>query len=140
MTARRRPGRLGAAIVAVISTLAPTPGGACGACAEDKVAATYDYKVVQGAATSGDVMVFCEVAGRFDEQRAMQAARRVRGIRARSVRSSANPAALSFALDARKLSPQAAVEATQRGLPLGTRLTILRLVKATDRIGERSTI
>lgn len=112
--------------------LAPALANACGACAEDKVAATYDHRLVQGAQARGDVMVFCEVTGSFDERRLVRAARQVSGIRARSVRTSPQPATLSFAVDAAMQSPQAAVEATQRGLPTGTRLTIVQLLKAPN--------
>lgn len=114
------------ALAAALLALTPTVGHACGACAEDKVAATYDYQVAQRAAAAGDVMVFCEVVGPLDRQRLVQAAHRVRGIRAESIRTSIQPAALSFAIDPSMRSPQAAVDAVQRAMPSGTRLTIVR--------------
>ena len=122
MRCRRVVAALGAAFAAV----APVAGHACGACIEDKIAATYDHAVAMRAAAKGDVMVYCEVVGPLDPHRLTQAVRRVRGIKADSVRTSAQPAALSFAVDPSRLSPAAAVEATQRGLPAGTRLTIVR--------------
>lgn len=118
------------ALAAALTGLAPASSQACGACVEDKVAATYDHQVVQRAAARGDAVVFCEVAGAVDKQRLRQTAQRVRGVKADSVRTSAQPAALSFALDPSTQSPQAAVEAAQRGLPAGTRLTIVRVLES----------
>jgi hypothetical protein len=54
----------------------------------------------------------------------------VSGIDARSVRIARNPAALSFALDAARRSPESAVEALQREAP-GTRVSIIRLVASS---------
>ena len=120
-------------LFAALVALTPSIGHACGACAEDKVAATYDYQVVQRAAAAGDVMVFCEVTGVLDRQRLTQAARRLRGIRVVSIRTSTQPAALSFAIDPARQSPQAAVAAMQRSLPSGIRLTIVRQMESSPR-------
>ena len=114
-------------MAAVLAAIAPAASQACGACVEDKIAAAYDHGVVERAAASGDVMVFCEVTGSLDAQRLKQAVRRVHGVKPQSVRVSTQPAALSFAVDPRARSPQAAVEAAQRSLAPGTRLTIVRL-------------
>jgi hypothetical protein len=65
---------------------------ACGACDEDKIAATYDHGVVTRAAAGGEVMV------------------------------------LSFAVDPKLRSPQAAVAAAQRAMAPRTQLTIVRLL------------
>ena len=100
---------------------------ACGVCAEDKVAATYDHRSVQQALARGRVVVYCELAGVPDVQRARQAATRVRGVDARSVRVSAEPAALSFVLDPKQQSAQAAVLALQAALPPGAKLAILKV-------------
>ena len=126
--------RLATALAAGLASLTPATGHACGACAEDKIAATYDHLVVKRAAAAGDVMVFCEVAGSFDSHRLTQAARRVAGIRAQSLRISTQPAALSFAIDPARQSPQAAVAAMQRGLGAGTRLTIMPHGESSARI------
>jgi hypothetical protein len=115
------------AIAVALVAFAPAASLACGACAEDKIAATYDHGVVERAAANGDVMVFCEVAGPLDARRLAQAVRRVQGVKPQSVRVSAQPAALSFAVDPAAHSPQAAVAAAQRSLAAGTRLTIVRL-------------
>lgn len=119
------------ALWAAAALAAATPAvRACGVCVEDKVAATYDYEVMQRAAATGKVMVFCEISGPVDSRHIRNAARRVRGLDVASVRISPEPAALSFALDAAQQSPQAAVLAMQRASSAGTRITILRLVAA----------
>jgi len=120
---RRRAVVIAAALVAV----APAASRACGACVEDKIAATYDHGVVARAAARGDIMVFCEVTGSLDAQRLKRAVERVHGVKPQSVRVSAQPAALSFSIDPTARSPQAAVEAAQRSLAPGIRLTIVRL-------------
>ena len=103
------------------------PAQACGVCAEDKVAATYDHRSVKDALARGRVVVYCEVAGLRDVQRAHQAAARVRGVEPRSVRVSAEPAALSFVLDPKQQSAPAAVLALQAALPPGAKLAILKV-------------
>lgn len=129
--------RAAAALAAAMATFAPSTSHACGACIEDKVAATYDHAVVQSAAASGNVMVFCEVTGALDMSRLKEAARRVRGVKPQSVRVSAQPPALSFAVDPRRLSPQAAVDMAQRGLLPHTRLTIVRLLTTEAPAGRQ---
>jgi hypothetical protein len=101
---------------------------ACGICVEDKVAATYDYAVVQRAAARGQMVVFCEVDGPVDAARIRQVARSVRGLDSASVRVSEVPAALSFSLDVSKLSPQAAASAIEKGLTRGVQVKLLRLI------------
>jgi hypothetical protein len=120
------------AAIAVFTSMLCSASLACGACAEDKVAATYDHAVVRDAAASGDVMVFCAVGGPLDAARLKAAARGVRGVRPRSVRVSAQPAALSFAIEPKFQSPQAAVDLMQRAAAPGTRLTIVRLMSRND--------
>jgi hypothetical protein len=104
---------------------------ACGVCVEDKVAATYDYAVVQHALARGQVVVYCEMSGRGrgGDARLRQAAARVPGLDAASVRISAEPAALSFALDAAKRSPAAAAAALQHAVP-GVHLHVIRIATA----------
>jgi hypothetical protein len=93
---------------------------ACGVCVEDKVAATYDYAVMQRAVAQGRVMVFCQISGAVDAPRIRNAARQVRGLDRSSLRLSTDPAALSFAIDPAQQSPQEAVTAMQRAVPPGT--------------------
>lgn len=120
--------RLAIAAAAVLGAFVPAIGAACGACDEDKVAATYDHAVVTRATAGGEVMVFCAISGRFDAARLKAAAGRVRGVRPESVRVSTEPAALSFAVDPKRRSAQAAVDAAQRALPPDARLTVVRLL------------
>jgi hypothetical protein len=120
-------------IAAALTAIAPSASQACGACVEDKVAATYDHGVVERAAASGEVMVFCEVIGPLDAQRLKEAVRRVRGVKPQSVRVSEQLAAMSFAVNPRVRSPQGAVETAQRGMASGTRLRIVRLQWPTIR-------
>jgi len=115
---------------AALLALAPTAWG-CGVCVEDKVAATYDYAVVQKAAATGKAMVYCEVKGPFDARRLRNAARQVRGLDTASVRVSPQPAAMSFALDTAQQSPQSAVAALQKALP-DSRVAIVRLITAGE--------
>ena len=122
--------RVAAALLAGLAALLPLASHACGACVEDQVAATYDHQVVQRAAAAGDVMVYCKVDGPLDARRLLRAARGVTGIRPQSVRTSVQPAALSFAVDPSRQSAAAAVAATQRALPAATRLTVIRLLPA----------
>jgi hypothetical protein len=100
---------------------------ACGVCVEDKVAATYDYAVVQRAAAQGQVVVFCEIVGPVDAGRIRQAARKVRGLDASTLRVSQTPAAISFVVDMKKQSPQSAAGAIQQGLAKGIEVKVLRL-------------
>ena len=116
-----------AALAAAVLLLAGAGALACGVCVEDKVAATYDYHSVQDALARGRVVVYCEVGGLRDVQRARQAAARVRGVEARSVRVSAEPAAVSFVLDPKQQSAQAAVLALQAALPPGAKLAIVKV-------------
>ena len=43
--------------------LVAAQGLACGVCAEDKMAATYDHAVVQRAAAQKRLVVYCDVQG-----------------------------------------------------------------------------
>lgn len=114
--------------------LAAGPAQACGACAEDRIAATYDHAVVTRAGAQHQVLVFTALDGAADPaasaQHAKAAAARTRGVDRASVRAAAAPAALSFALDPSLTTPEAAVAAVQQaaGVP-GLRLTVLRVVR-----------
>lgn len=103
---------------------------ACGACDEDSVAATYDHGVVEQAARAGDLVVYCRLDGRFDRRRLISAAQRVPGIRKGSIRVSAAPAALSFAVDSTRQTAPSAVAATARGLGAESRLQMLKVVSS----------
>ena len=100
---------------------------ACGACDEDKVAATYDHAVVQAAAAQKKQMVFCEVQGLVTPARMRAAAARVAGIDASSVRVSTDPAAVSFALDPNVQSADAAASKVASRLGGGVKILVLKV-------------
>ena len=120
------------AAAAVLLAVAASHAEACGACDEDKVAATYDHAIVQRAAARRQLVVFCEVQGpAYDPGRLRRAAARTSGVDAASVRTSASPSTLSFTVDPRKRSAQSAAAALQRDAPAGTRIAIVRVVGGT---------
>lgn len=106
---------------------APMLALACGACVEDKVAATYDHAVVQAAAAQKKQMVFCEVQGLVTPSRMRAAAARVPGIDASSVRVSTDPAAMSFALDPKVQSAEAAAFKVANHLGGGVKILVLNV-------------
>ena len=77
---------------------------ACGACDEDKIAATYDHAVIDRAASGHHQVVFVAVDGPVDAakigRRVAAAASKVPGVVSGSLRTSLSPTAFSFALDA----------------------------------------
>jgi hypothetical protein len=114
--------------------LAPAAAQACGVCIDDKVAAAYDHAVVTRAADRGLVVVFAEVRGHGAAAQFVPAARRaaarVKGVVAASVRSAEAPAALSFALDTRVRSPDAALAAVEEAAAKsGVKLALLKVLR-----------
>ncbi len=112
--------------VAGSSVLAAASAVACGACVEDKMAATYDHAQVEQAAAQGKVVVFCDLRGPVPGRDALRAAAPVDGVATGSLRLSAEPAALSFVLDPAAKTPQAAADALARSLGGGVQLSVLR--------------
>lgn len=105
---------------------------ACGVCLEDKVAATYDHAIAARASARGQVMVFAEAATGVEAHRAARALRaaaaRLRGVDAASVRTAPAPLTLSFALDPRVASAEAALAGIARAAALpGLQLTLLKV-------------
>lgn len=122
-----------APLLAGLLATATAAAWACGTCVEDRMAATYDHAVIQRAAAAGQRVVFCAVLGPMDAPKLKSAALRVRGVEPATVRVASEPAALSFALDARR-SADAAVRALQGSVPSGTRLEIIRVVQPPHRV------
>jgi hypothetical protein len=114
--------------VAVLLAGTATPASACGACVEDKVAATYDYEVVQHAIARGDVVVFCDVKGQLDAGRLRKALGKVGGVDKASIRVSTAPQAVSFALDTAKQSIDAAAAALRRDAG-GLEIEVVRTIR-----------
>jgi hypothetical protein len=103
---------------------------ACGACDEDSIAATYDHRVVEQAAQARELVVYCRLEGQVERRRLLSAVRRVAGIRKESIRVSAAPPALSFAVDPALQTALTAVAATEHGLPSGSHLRIIQVVSS----------
>jgi hypothetical protein len=107
---------------------------ACGVCIEDRVAATYDHAVVTKAAAEHKVMVFAAVDGQGTAKTlaatAKRAAEKVTAIDRASLRSATEPAAaLSFALDPRAQTPEAALgEIAHYSAQKEMKLTLLKVV------------
>jgi hypothetical protein len=119
----------------LVATLAAGTGAlACGVCIEDRVAATYDHAVVTKAAADHRVMVFAAVDGQGPATALAASARRAAsqlvGVDRGSVRAAAEPAAaVSFALDPRAQTPEAALAAIAQYSPNNRlQLTLLRVV------------
>jgi hypothetical protein len=108
---------------------------ACGACVEDKVAATYDHTVVTAALAERHVVVFAAIEGpgtpRSLAIEAKKAAMRIGGVDVKSIRSAHEPApALSFSIDPGKQSAQQALTAIESSVghkPM--KLTLLQIIR-----------
>jgi hypothetical protein len=126
-----KPGWL--AIAAALAATAPATGLACGACDEDKIAATYDHAVIDAAIAGHRQVVFVAIDGPVDAQRiAMRltaAAAKVRGVQAGTLRTSLAPPAFSFVLDTTQ-TPTAAVAGFRNAVGDSTaRLTVVKIMR-----------
>jgi len=115
-----------------LALAAPAAFG-CGACIEDKVAATYDHSVVERAQREHRVVVFAEIRGAEAaeklERAAALAASKARGVDPSSVRSAHAPLALSFALDER-VAPEAAASGIAKAAKVpGMELAVVRVMR-----------
>jgi len=120
-------------VAAAIAAAAAAASWACGACDEDKVAATYDHAVVERAMATHRQVVFVAIDGPVNaaqvNRRVAAAASKVRGVATGTLRTSLSPTAFSFALDGRQ-SPEVAVSDFQKAVgDRDTRLTLLRVVR-----------
>ena len=121
-------------IAAALAALASSGALACGVCVEDRIAATYDHAVVTEAAARHHVVVFAAVEGSgvpAEASRALtEAAAKLKGVDRGTVRAADSPRALSFALDPRSATPEAALAAIQRSpRAAGVRLTLIRVLR-----------
>jgi chloramphenicol 3-O-phosphotransferase len=119
----------------------PAASQACGACDEDKVAATYDHAVIDAAIAKHQRVVFVAVDGPVSVEklaaRIAAAASRIRGVQKGTLRTSVSPAAFSFALDAAQ-KPEAAVARFREAvgnMPAG--LTLVRIMRNGELIDPR---
>ena len=125
--------RRGLLIATVITTGMPTAVHACGACVEDKVAATYDHAVIHAAIAKRQQVVFVAVDAAVDVTkigaRIAAAAPKVHGVVAGTLRTSVTPPAFSFALDAAQ-TPELAVASFRKAVgDPSTRLTLVRIMR-----------
>lgn len=125
--------KLGAGLILGLAfTGGSAPAAACGACVEDKVAATYDHAVVERAKARHQTLVFAGFEGAADAATLARvtkdAAARAPGVDVDSIRTSTEPAALSFALDPRVATPDATVITITRAARKPLRLEIIRVV------------
>lgn len=121
--------RLALAVAIAAASHAPS-AAACGACVEDKVAATYDHAVIQRAMERRQQVVFVAFDGGDAEaiDRLIRKAA-VPGVVPGTIRTSRSPAAFSFALDERAV-PALAVGAYGRAVGASrARLTLVRIVR-----------
>ena len=118
------------ALILAAALLAPAAALACGACIEDKVAATYDHAVVTGATRHGKAVVFAEPGLPSDSAKFAKAvaasARRAPGVDPGTVRTSAQPPTVSFAL-APGVAPEAALAAIERSA--GLHLVLVKVLR-----------
>jgi hypothetical protein len=122
------------ALVLVAGGGAGTPARACNACREDRVAASYDWQVVERARQRGHVVVFTAIRGAVRPgdvaitaaiERAVGSAA---GVDAGTVRVSLAPPATSFACDPRRRSPQRLLaEVNRRLLPRRLALELVQV-------------
>ena len=125
------PQRCLAATAVALASLVPLAAAGCGACIEDKVAATYDHAVIQRATAKRQQVVFVGVDGPVEAARIDRAVAhaRVPGVVPGTLRTSASPAAFSFVLE-RTENPAHAVAAFRTAVnDARADLTLLRIVR-----------
>ena len=122
-------------LVSLSTAAAITMSGAvsaCGVCVEDKVAATYDHAVITQAKARHQQVVFVAIDGANVHdvaRRITAAARKVPGVEAKTVRTSASPAAFSFVV-ARAEPAERAVAGFRDALrDPGVQLTLVRIMR-----------
>jgi chloramphenicol 3-O-phosphotransferase len=128
-------------MLAAFAIGAATASLACGACDEDKVAATYDHAIIAAAMARHERVVFVAVDGPVSGEklaaRIAAAAVRMRGVQKGTLRTSASPPAFSFALDAAQ-KPEAAVARFREAIgDMPARLTLVRVMRNGELIDPR---
>jgi hypothetical protein len=123
-------------LIVIAAAIAAAPCAvtwACGACDEDKIAATYDHAVIDRAMARHHQVVFVTIDGALSaaeiSRRVGAAAPRVRGVVAGTLRTSLSPPAFSFALDGTR-RPEVAVSDFRNAVGnRDTRLTLVRIMR-----------
>jgi len=120
----------------ITALLAAAPCGvawACGACDEDKIAATYDHEVIGRAIAGHKRVVFVAIDGPVDAakigRRVAAAASKVPGVASGSLRTSLSPTAFSFALDAAQEAEVAVAGFRKAVRDPSARLTVVRIMR-----------
>ncbi|MEP7057032.1 MAG: hypothetical protein ABI809_04585 [Caldimonas sp.] len=111
---------------------------ACGACDEDKVAATYDHGVVAAARAAHRSVVYVAIEGPVDARaaaaRIAREGERTPGIRRATLRVSSEPAAFSFVADRAQRPPDATLADLRRRIAMpGLRFSVVRIVHPDPR-------
>jgi hypothetical protein len=133
--------RLQLAMVIALAVGTPAASMACGACDEDKVAATYDHAVIDAAMARHRRVVFVAVDGPVSSDklaaRIAAAAVGIRGVQKGTLRTSASPPAFSFVLNAAH-KPEAAVVRFREAVgDMPARLTLVRIMRDGELIDPR---
>jgi hypothetical protein len=123
--------RVPESLLAAALALAPAVALGCGACIEDKIAATYDHALVTAAAAQGNQVVFGAIDGAVNAQRVAERIRavapKIRGVEKSTVRASGAPAAFSFVIDGRVTAKSAVAKLERRLGEPGLHLTVIRV-------------
>ena len=128
-------------VMAIVLTVATAAARACGACDDDKVAATYDHAVIDAATVRQQPVVFVAVDGPVNGERLARrlaaAANRIQGVQRGTLRTSTSPLAVSFVL-ARTRKPKAAVAEFRHAIgEAPARLALVRIMRNGELIDPR---
>ncbi|HVR93590.1 MAG TPA: hypothetical protein VHI75_07065 [Casimicrobiaceae bacterium] len=121
-------------VFAAMLTAAPCAvAWACGACDEDKIAATYDHAVIERATARHHQVVFVAIDGPVSaaeiSRRVAAAAPNVRGVVAGTLRTALSPPAFSFALDGTQKLGIAMADFRKAIRDRDARLTLVRVMR-----------
>jgi hypothetical protein len=127
-----------ASVVAALAAGVASSALACGYCIDDKVAAVYDYEVVQRAFARNHQVVFFAIEGQLQAGDAARRTLRIlaesaAGVDKGSARVSVEPASLSVAFDPARTPFAGMARSLSRKLAAqGLSLAILRVMDRTD--------
>ena len=118
-------------VIALSLALSSTVVIACGYCVEDRIAAVYDYALVQRTLAQKHEIIFFAwdgplTRGDASKQKMMALGETIPGVDQNSVRVSMEPAALAVAFDPQRSNAQAVEAALQKKLRV-MKLSIVRL-------------
>ena len=108
---------------------------ACGYCIEDKIAATYDHRVITKAVSMGHAVAYAEIVGMpglstAAEKEIAGIVEKVPGVDLGAVRISLETPALSFAYDPRHFTSDSLLLQINRNLaPQRVRVSLIRIIQ-----------